>query len=282
MTGLEVHDRLVVQPELAALERAVQLVAGAEVAHRPVVRVGLEHLGPCAALLLGAVHRGVGVAQQRLGRLELAARERDPDARGHEHLTLGERDRLRDRRRSSGWRAPARRLSSGTAVQSTVNSSPPKRATVSFGRIAARSRSASATSSRSPDGVPEAVVHDLEVVEVEEQDRDRDARASASASARRSRSTKSSRLGSPVERIVDRLVRDELAARPALGDVLDLAHEVERFAGHAAHDRSGVRHPHRAAVGVEEALLEPVRRDPQPEIARCIVVADVGAVLTGR
>src|SRR2546426_895951 len=53
-------------------------------------------------------------------------------------------------RSASAWAAS----SSGTSLHSTVNSSPPNRATVSLGRIVARSRSAIATRSRSPAGCP--------------------------------------------------------------------------------------------------------------------------------
>ena len=77
---LQLDDRLVVQAQLAALERAVQVVAGAQVADGAVVRLDRVELGASAPGLLGAVHGGVGVAEQRLGRLELAARERDADA----------------------------------------------------------------------------------------------------------------------------------------------------------------------------------------------------------
>ena len=69
----QVDDRLVVHAQLAALDRAVQLVAGAQVVDRAVVLAGVEQLGAVAAALLGAVHRGVGVAQQRLGRVAVAA-----------------------------------------------------------------------------------------------------------------------------------------------------------------------------------------------------------------
>ena len=65
--GAEVDDRLVVDDELVAFERAVQVGAGAQRRHGRAVAVGLEHDRPGAAVVLGLVHRGVGVAEQRLG-----------------------------------------------------------------------------------------------------------------------------------------------------------------------------------------------------------------------
>ena len=62
--------------------------------------------------------------------------------------------------------------SSLMSSQRIANSSPPKRATVSCRRSEWRRRSATATISLSPARVAEAVVDDLEAVEVEEEDGD--------------------------------------------------------------------------------------------------------------
>ena len=75
----------------------------------------------------------------------------------------------------------------------------------------------------------EAVVHHLEAVEVEEQHRDPlvvhgcGARELAAEALDEQRA-----VGQAGERVVDGLVRERFAARLALGDVLDLAHEVQR------------------------------------------------------
>ena len=57
-----------------------------------------------------------------------------------------------------------------TFSQTTTNSSPPKRASVSWGRTAVVSRAATELQQRVAGGVPEAVVDELEAVEVEEED----------------------------------------------------------------------------------------------------------------
>ena len=68
--------------------------------------------------------------------------------------------------------------SSEASSRSTANSSPPRRATVSWGRTHACSRRATSFRSRSPAAWPERVVDPLEAVEVEVDDRVR-ARAGA-------------------------------------------------------------------------------------------------------
>ena len=57
------------------------------------------------------------------------------------------------------------------------------------------------------------------------------------------------------------LVGERLAARPALGDVLDLADEVQRPVVEVAHDRRAHRDPHRVPVVVQVALLDLAVRD---------------------
>ena len=82
----QLDDRLVVQHELVAVERAVQVVARSA-ARRPRGRGRrLEHLDACPAVVLRLVHRGVGVAEQRRPASSPSLGDRDADARGHEHL----------------------------------------------------------------------------------------------------------------------------------------------------------------------------------------------------
>ena len=134
-------------------------------------------------------------------------------------------------------------------------------------------------------GVAEAVVHHLEAVEVEEQHRDAlvALRRRRCQLAARARSTKCSAVGQAGERIVDRLVRERLTARPALGDVLDLADEVQRLVVDVAHERRAHRHPHRVPVVVQVALLELAARDrageePAHRLATHLAVVGVAEV----
>ena len=60
------------------------------------------------------------------------------------------------------------------------------------------------------------------------------------------------------KRIVDRQVCEARARRLALGDVFDLAHDVERLAAEVAHERHRERDPNHAVVDVHHALLDTV------------------------
>ena len=93
---VDVEHGLVVHPQLASFDRAVQRVPGPQVVDGAVVRRRVEHLGAVAPVLLRAVHGGVGVAQERLGRLALPVGHRDADRRGDEHFTFDERDGVGD------------------------------------------------------------------------------------------------------------------------------------------------------------------------------------------
>src|SRR4051812_8310659 len=89
----DVEDRLVVDAELLALDGAAQVALGAQPDERVLAHLLVEELVAPAAALLRAVHRGVGLAQHRLGALR-PRRDRDPDARRHEDLAAGlQRDR---------------------------------------------------------------------------------------------------------------------------------------------------------------------------------------------
>ena len=92
----DVEHRLVVHTQLAALDGAVQRAAGAEVVDHTVMRRDVEHLGAVAAVFLRAVHRGVGVAQERLGSVAMPVGHRDPDRDGDEHFAFDEGNRFGD------------------------------------------------------------------------------------------------------------------------------------------------------------------------------------------
>ena len=98
--GTDVDDRLVVDDQLVALERAVQ----SGDARQSVRGVGCFAVGlvldAAPAALLGAVHRVVGFAQQ-LGRVGLVARDRDADARAHEQGLGVDLERLLQDRRDA-------------------------------------------------------------------------------------------------------------------------------------------------------------------------------------
>ena len=92
----EVDQRLVVQHELAVLERAPQVGLGREAAAHALGHLRAEELVVGAARLLGVIHRGVGVAHQRLGGVAVGRVERDADAAVGVQLVPGDRERLRE------------------------------------------------------------------------------------------------------------------------------------------------------------------------------------------
>ena len=65
---LEPHDRLEEQAQLAALDRAVQRVLGRVPRERALANRVVEDDDASAARFLRVIHRGVGVAQQLVGR----------------------------------------------------------------------------------------------------------------------------------------------------------------------------------------------------------------------
>ena len=75
------HDRLVVEAELVAFDRAVQLGFDAEARERAGMQELVEELEPVAAAALGVVHGGAGPAEQLVA-TRRAVPERDPDAHG--------------------------------------------------------------------------------------------------------------------------------------------------------------------------------------------------------
>ena len=89
----ELDDRLVDGDELVALERALQRRLEAEPSGQLDAHGLVEPLDLAAPALLGAVHRGVGVAEQLDARLDVAAGGGDADRRGDEDLVAADRER---------------------------------------------------------------------------------------------------------------------------------------------------------------------------------------------
>ena len=152
----------------------------------------------------------------------------------------------------------------GTLGHSTVNSSPPKRATMSDGRIAPLSRSATATSSRSPAECPRLSFTTLKRSRSRKSTATRSWLTAAARELALEPLDEQRAVGQAGERVVDGLVRERGAARAALGDVFHLAHEVERRALQVAHERHAHRDPHRVAVVMQVALLELQCSAPRP------------------
>ena len=153
LTGLhravgQPHDRLVEDAQLALVQRALQLGLQGEVVQRDGLRSLVEDVDPRAALLLGAVHRGIGLVEQGGGVRTVA--DREPEAAREARLApcevvrpaqLGEQP-VRQRLEVDAARRSAR--------TSTTNSSPPSRTAVSPSRTATDSRVATCRRTSSP------------------------------------------------------------------------------------------------------------------------------------
>ncbi len=168
---VQIDHGLVVDAQLPALDGAVQCVSGAQVVDRAVVLARVVELGAVATELLGPVHRGVGVAQQGLGRVGRRTGERDAHAGGHEDLALHQRDRARDRLgQALGHQLGGLLAGDVVAQDHELVAAEPR------DDVGRPHRGAQAVGDRDQQpvtgGVAEAVVHHLEPVEVEEQDGD--------------------------------------------------------------------------------------------------------------
>ena len=171
----QIHDRLVAERELAAVERPLQVALELEPGERPRVHVGLEDLVVALAVLLGHVHGRVGVAQQLLG-VGLAdhrgVAEGDPDAGRDRDVAVLERDRG-----LQGVHHALGDLDRLHLVLGLVQQDRELVAAEAGGRVDGPHRVLQAASDLPEHdvagGVAEAVVDVLEVVDVHEQDRHR-------------------------------------------------------------------------------------------------------------
>ena len=97
LLGHELDQRLVVQLELVALDRVAQVALDRHPLDQTTAQRGVERLEAPAAELLGAVHRGVRVAQQLLGGPGPSLADGDADAGRDEHLVSVDLKGLDDR-----------------------------------------------------------------------------------------------------------------------------------------------------------------------------------------
>ena len=82
----KVDDWLVVQFELLARDCVAEVALDRHSLHEVLAELRVEELKAAAAEVLGAVHRGVCVAQQLFRALAAVFADGDPDTGGHEHF----------------------------------------------------------------------------------------------------------------------------------------------------------------------------------------------------
>ena len=90
--------RLIVQGQLVVLDRRSQSLLQHAPLAQPLVHVGFEEAEHAAALRLGAIERGVGVADQRGGVGAIDGKYRDADAQAGAHRIAVDGDFFVDRR----------------------------------------------------------------------------------------------------------------------------------------------------------------------------------------
>ena len=149
--GREVDDRLVVEPQLVALERAAEVVLELDPLHRRRAHRRLERTCSACPASRFAWTRAISASRKRsAGVAPAGPGDRDPEARVDEPLAIAEGER---RAADSTIRSAIRRASSSPPIPSRMipNSSPPKRATVSPGR---RQRRAARRPQRGADRRP--------------------------------------------------------------------------------------------------------------------------------
>ena len=254
--GVQIDDRLVVRHDLVALDASTKFVGGAQGDDRCVVHALGEDLDAVAAASLGAVHGRVGIAQQVAGGHIGAIGNSDADAAGDEQLDAVDGQRPGDLGAQplgrGGRRAVGRVLAEDD--DELVATEPAEHVVIAQHRAQSLRHAAQQLVA---GGVAQAVVDDLEVVDVDEQDGDR-------ADVRRRQQL--GQLGGELravrqarQLVVRRRPTQLLGGSPLLGDVLHVG-DGQRFVLVVEHRHRRLR-PHDRSVGAQVALLESERLD---------------------
>ena len=244
-----------------------------------------------AAALLGAVHRGVGVAQE-VGRIVVGALgERDAEARGDEVVARREHDRLADGLRDAlGHPDRLARAVELLAHDQELVAAEPRHGVGRADRIVQprRERDQQVVARR----VAERVVDQLELVEVEQQHRHRPAVAAAAGERAlepvQGQRAVRQRRQRVVQRAMADLLLDEMALDRAGDDVGDGAQEVD-LVGPELPRGAAVRaeHPPRRVAGGDRDRdarhhARGRERRGQDEVRRLLLVGADGPRLAER
>jgi hypothetical protein len=161
------HDRLVVDGQLAPLERGCQVDLELPAVHGPPVQGAVGELVAPTASLLGPVHGGVPVAQQVGGGHGRPRRQHHPDAGTHRHAAPVDHDRLGGgRQQALGDAGRPLRGEVGAHDDELVS---PEAGDGVVGPTGQRQLLGHAGEDDVARVVAQAVVDDLEAVEVEEE-----------------------------------------------------------------------------------------------------------------
>ena len=262
---VERDQRLVDEVQLAVVERVAQAALELETLHRTLAHRVVEDLAARLAHLLGAVHRRVGVAQQRVRIMLAGSAEADANTGGHVAALAVEHERL-VQGLGQAARHPERVGLAGDAGQQDG-----ELVAAEAGDDVARSQDAAqplghAAEEAIAGAVAERVVDDLEVVEVDEQHGDAPLGAQRAAQAREEELA----VGQARERVVVGLPGELVLGEPALGDVdavadprlgATVATGEQRVVPQPPRRGLGVAHLDLATVGGERAAAEVVGID---------------------
>ena len=252
---VEVHERLVEEPQLAALESVLKLLLDRELLDGALAHRHVEQLRACAAALLRAVHRSVGVLHQARG-IHIVPRlgHRDPDAGAEAQLgaarvhRLGELP-LKPVRDADGLEYAADRLAEdGELVAAEASHGV-------LGTDCALDARGHLAEDLVAGTVAEAVVDPLEAVDVEEVD-GRGVTAAAAIDRVREPVTEEGAVGQTGEGVVERQALELSLHALAVGHVEEDAEEERRLSVLvAAYHRHLVADPHEAAVRTADSIL---------------------------
>ena len=222
----QADERLVVQLELVALERPLQIGAQLQARHDLLVHGRLEHAVAALALALGDVHGRVGVADQLVGvGGGSGLGHRDAQAGADDDVVVVELERAGQRLED-----PLGGLGGGLDVVDVLQQDRELVAAEAGGGVGG------ADAGRDPlghleqhpvaGGVAEAVVDGLEVVEVDEHDGHADALAQRPRHGVADALVEQRAVGQVGDRVVEGLVGELLLELLALGDVAAVEHDA--------------------------------------------------------
>ncbi len=246
-----VHDGLVVQGELVALETAAQRRLGGEARHRGMVQRVVEHLGPVAPSGLRLVHRRVRVAQQ-VARVLVADAHHDADAHRNVDLLvadvdapahtplepLGELDRTRP---------------IGDALTEDHELVAAEAGHEVAGAYEVAKPSGDGDEHLVADVVAEAVVDDLEPVEVDEEQRQGGVRLAGSGDGQLELVEQQHPVGQRGQRVVEGEVGKLVLVLLDLGDVVERADVPGDDPGSVAHRLRADLDPAQRPIGPDDA-----------------------------
>ena len=228
-TGREHDDRLVVDLELAALDRPPQVGLEPQPLHDARVHRLIEDDVPLLAQRLGPIHRRVGVAEQVLGPLPVLRSQRDPDAPGREDLVSPQVER--------GLQVVANPLGHQHRIADVADVVGEDRELVApepRERVAPAHPLLEPPADRDQEliagGMPQTVIDHLEAVEVEEQDGETVVLLALRAKDRPAEPVHEQRpVGQVGQRVVEGIMKQLLLGHLAPGDVLVRDHHPHVF-----------------------------------------------------